>query len=154
MTKKHTDTTPEAQPDYQDLYLRVAAEQDNSRKRFEQEKQNLAKFAKADAALSLLPVLDNFYRATEHVPEDQKGSAWLTGILHIQKQLQDVLGEWQVEEIQVATGDKFDPSLHESMAAEPNDQIPEDHIVSVLNRGYRLHGRVLRPALVVTSQNK
>jgi len=141
-----------AEPDYKVLYQRLLADQENNRRRFEQDKQQYAKYALVGAAESLLPVVDNFYRATEHVPADQKDSAWLTGIMHIQKQLGAALEEWGVEEIPAKPGDAFDPQLHEAIGTVENAEIPEDHIATIQNRGYRLNGRVIRPVIVLTSK--
>jgi molecular chaperone GrpE len=100
----------------------------------------------------LLPVVDNFYRATEHVPEDQKDSTWLTGILYIQKQLISTLESWGVEEIPTKIGDPLDPTIHEAIGIVDNSDIPEDHIASIQNKGYRLNDRVIRPVVVMTSK--
>lgn len=150
MTKKST-AQPEA-PDYKDLYQRSLAEVENTRKRFEQEKQQISRYALGGAAESLLPVVDNFYRATEHVPAEQQGSPWLAGIFHIQKQLLDTLAEWGVREMAVAPGDSFNPAEHEAIGTVVQPDQPEDQIVTVSARGYFLHGRILRPARVITSK--
>jgi molecular chaperone GrpE len=147
-----TSHKTEKEPDYKELYQRSLAEQENQRKRLEQEKQQFAKFALLGAIENLLPIVDNFYRATEHVPAEQKDSPWLTGIMHIQKQLQNTLEAWGVEEIPTHLGDPLDPALHEAIGTVENSEIPEDHIVTVQNRGYRLNGRVIRPATVLTSK--
>lgn len=143
------ETAPEA--NYQDLYARALAEGENLRKRFEQEKAQFSKFALSGAVESLLPVVDNFYRATEHVPEEQKNSAWLTGIMHIQKQLLDTLSDWGVAEIPVKIGDQFDPSLHEAIGTVETDDVADDAIVSIQQRGYTLKDRIIRPAQVTTN---
>jgi molecular chaperone GrpE len=140
-----------ATPDYQELYLRSVAEQENLRKRLEQDKRQFTQFALSGAVESLLPVVDNFYRATEHVPEDQKTSGWITGILHIQKQLTDILGDWGVTEIPVKPGDAFSDSLHEAIGTTETTEVPEDAVAQVNQRGYKLHDKVIRPARVTTN---
>lgn len=142
-----------AEPDYKELYQRSLADVENMRKRMQQEKEQISRFALAQSVSSLLPIVDNFYRAIEHVPEDQKESPWLTGILYIQKQLTDVLSEWGVEEIPAKPGDVFNPDLHEALDTEVAEGLEDDRIVRVQNRGYQLHGRVVRPATVITSKN-
>jgi molecular chaperone GrpE len=151
--KKDSAPTDEhvAQPDYQDLYQRSVAEQENLKKRLEQEKRQFTQFALAGAVESLLPVVDNFYRATEHVPAENQNSAWLTGIMHIQKQLSDVLAEWGVEEIGVKPGDAFNPEEHEAIGTTEVSEVPEDAVAVVNQRGYKLNGKVLRPAKVTTN---
>ena len=139
--------------DYRELYQRLLADQENLRKRFDQDKQQFLKFAHESAVESLLPIVDNFYRATEHVPEENKDSSWLTGILYIQKQLVTVMEGWGVEEIAVKSGDLLDPAVHEAIGTTENTDIPEDHIVTVQNKGYTLNGKVVRPATVITSKH-
>jgi molecular chaperone GrpE len=148
-----TEETEEqtAQPDYQDLYQRSLAEQENLKKRLEQEKRQFAQFALSGAVESLLPVVDNFYRATEHVPAENQNSAWLTGIMHIQKQLSDVLAEWGVVEINVKPGDAFNAEEHEAIGTVDTQEVPEDAVAAVNQRGYTLNGKVLRPAKVTTN---
>ena len=145
--------SPVEETSYLELYQRALAEQENLRKRMETEKRQFTKFALAGAAESLLPVVDNFYRATEHIPEDQAKSPWITGIMHIQKQLLDTLTEWGVQEIQVAPGAAFNPHQHEAIASETNPDLPDDSVIRVQQRGYMLHERVLRPAQVITNNH-
>lgn len=147
----HAEDSIEESEDYKALYQRALAEQENMRKRLTTEKDQFAKFAQLGTALDLLPVVDNFYRATDHVPADQKENAWITGILYIQKQLLDVLSSWGVEEMTVEPGQTFTPDEHEALSTTPSDSIAADHIVSIQNRGYRMNGRVIRPAQVVVS---
>ncbi len=141
----------EVTQNYQELYLRSVAEQENLRKRLEQEKRQFAQFALAGAVESLLPVVDNFYRATAHVPADQQNSSWLTGILHIQKQLTDILAEWGVEEIPVKAGDPFNAEVHEAIGTMESEELPEDTVAVVNQRGYKLQGKVIRPVIVTTN---
>lgn len=154
--KKESDIAEEEsrdtnQVDYHDLYQRSLAEQENLKKRLEQEKRQFAQFALSGAVESLLPVVDNFYRATEHVPAESQDSAWLTGIMHIQKQLTDVMAEWGVEEMNVKPGDAFNAEQHEAIGILEVQDVPEDSISQVTQKGYMLHGKVLRPAKVMTN---
>lgn len=141
----------DVQPNYQELYVRLLAEQENLRKRLETDKQQFAKFAQMGAAESLIPIVDNFYRATDHIPDAQKQEGWIVGIMHIQKQLLDCLESWGVTEIPAKPGDAFDAALHEAIGTAVDESVAEDHIISIQNRGYKLHGRVLRPVQVTTS---
>lgn len=138
---------------YKELYQRALADLENTRKRFETEKTQIARFAQFAAALDLLPVIDNFYRATEHVPAEQQQEAWVVGVMHIQKQLLEVLSDWGVSEIPAQVGDQFDPNLHEALGTTLNDQVPEDQIITIQSKGYRLQDRVLRPTKVIVSKS-
>lgn len=151
-SSEYEEVQSEEQPDYEALYLRALADQENARKRASVEKEQFAKFAQTGAVLDLLPVVDNFYRATEHIPEDQKGSPWLTGIMYIQKQLIDVLTQMGVEEIAAKPGDAFNSELHEAIGTAINEEVPEDHIITIQNKGYTLHGKVIRPVQAIVSK--
>ncbi len=141
-------------PDYEALYRRALADAENARKRMEEEKRQVTRFAQEDLISELLPVVDNFYRATEHVPEDQKNSPWTAGILHIRKQLLDVLDAAGVVEVSATIGDRFNPTQHEAIGTAVREDMEEDHIVEIKNRGYLLRDRVLRPAMVIVSTAK
>jgi molecular chaperone GrpE len=151
--KKKSEQPVEEALDYHSLYQRSLADLENSRKRMEEEKRQFGKFALEGFIEELLPVIDNFYRATEHIPDEQKEAGWVTGILYIQKQLADTLAQRGVTEISAKVGDQFDPHRHEAIATENNPEIPDDHIIEIKNRGYMLHDRVLRPAHVVVSHH-
>ena len=137
--------------EYREKWQRALAETENLRKRQEVERVNWSKFALNDFLSDLLPVLDNFDRATEHVPAELQNSAWVTGILYIQKNLMDTLSRKGVEEIPVKIGDSLDPAKHEAIGVEEVEG-EEDKITKVVNKGYMIHDRVLRPVQVFVSQ--
>jgi molecular chaperone GrpE len=139
-------------PDYKELWLRAQAELDNSRKRFEADRAQHVKYSQSGLLEDLLPVVDNFYRATAHVPDEQKGSSWVAGIQYIQKNLLDVLENYHVKEMPLKPGDPFNASREEAIGTISDTDIPEDHIVEVVMKGYLLHDRVLRPAQVMVSK--
>ena len=139
--------------DYKAKWQRSLAEMENLRKRQEQEKLHFLRFSLEGFAEELLPVVDNFYRATEHIPAEQQGAPWVTGIQYIQKNLLDTLEKRGVREIPVKAGDAFDPTRHEAIGTAEDAAVPEGHIAEVKNRGYMLYDRVLRPAHVTVSKN-
>ena len=148
-----TDEQSEAtQPDYKELYQRTLADQENARRRGEQERQAFTKFALEGFVHDLLPIVDNFDRATEHVPDAQKSDPWTTGILHIQKQLTSLLEEYNVTEIPAKLGDHFDHNMHEAIGTEEQEGAAEDTIIAIKTKGYRLHDRLLRPTQVIVSK--
>jgi molecular chaperone GrpE len=149
------ETAAEA-PDFQALYQRSLADLENMRKRFGDERKLLSKLAIGDLVIELLPVLDNFTRATEHVPADQKDSPWSTGILYIRKQLMDVLGNRGVSEVLARVGDTFDPEMHEAIGTVVDNDKPEDAVAEVKSHGYKLNDRIIRPVqvIVVTHESK
>lgn len=127
-------------------YLRLAADFDNYKKRARQEQADLVHSANEDLIGRLLPVIDNFHRILESAPEDPD-DAWLKGAKLTLRQLEELLAAQGVSPIE-AVGQPFDPSLHEAIGHEESDEHPEDTVVSEVRRGYRLHDRVVRPALV------
>ena len=137
------------EPDYKDKWQRALADMENMRKRSEADRLNLSRYALEGFVEELLPVVDNFYRATEHVPAELQESAWVKGVMYIQKNMLDVLERRGITEIPANVGDSFDPAKHESIGtAELPDQA-DDTITEVKNKGYMLHERVLRPSQVI-----
>lgn len=138
-----------------DGWKRCLADFENYKKQQTQSQKDFAKFANLDLIMQILPVLDNFHASTDHVPEDQKENPWVTGIMHIQKQLESVLKDNGVEEIGVKEGDEFDPVLHEAMqkdTKETNMDTKEANKISkVLSKGYKIENKVIRPARVIVN---
>jgi molecular chaperone GrpE len=128
-----------------DRLARLQAEFDNYRKRSARENADFRDFAVADAARTLLPVIDNFSLALKNAsakPEDLR-----KGVELIHKQLQDVLQKLNVERIP-AQGQPFDPNVHEAIEVVESDDVPDHHVLEELQPGYRIKGRLLRPAMV------
>jgi molecular chaperone GrpE len=127
-------------------YLRLAADFDNYKKRVRQEQSETIQRANVDLIGTLLPVVDNFHRVIESAPAGVD-DAWLKGIKLTLQQLDELLVSQGVSAIE-AIGTPFDPTLHEAIGHEESDEQPEDTVVSEVRKGYRLHDRVVRPALV------
>ncbi len=125
-------------------YLRTLADFENFRKRSEREKQDYFRYALADAFRDLLPVIDNFDRALEHAEE---GDEFHRGVALIYKQMFDVLQRYGLKTIDQA-GVRFDPNIHEAVVREENPDVPGHTVVQILQKGYFLNDRLLRPALV------
>jgi molecular chaperone GrpE len=127
-------------------YLRLAADFDNYKKRSRQEHSETVQRANTDLIGKLLPVVDNFHRVIESAPPEVD-DAWLKGIKLTLQQLDELLASQGVSPIE-SVGKPFDPSLHEAIGHEESDEHPEDTVVTEVRKGYRLHDRVVRPALV------
>lgn len=131
-----------------DLFERLArlqAEFDNYRKRAAKENADYRDYAVSDAARSLLPVIDSFTLALKNAaakPEDLR-----KGVELIFKQLQDVLQKLNIERVP-AQGEPFDPRVHEAIEMVETDAAPDHHVLEELQPGYRIKGRLLRPAMV------
>ena len=140
-----TDETLRAEnQQLKDRYLRTLADFENFRKRNEREKTDFFKHALGAVLKDILPVLDNFDRALEHAEE---GDDFHKGVLLIYKQLFDVLEKHGLKTID-ETGAHFDPNIHEAVIREEDGSVPSHTVVAVLQKGYFLHDRLLRPALV------
>jgi molecular chaperone GrpE len=127
-----------------DRYLRTLADFENFRKRSEREKSDFFKYALAGLLRELLPVLDNFDRALDHAGD---GDDFHRGVLLIYKQLFDTLTKHGLRPIDQSNV-PFDPKIHEAVIREENPSVPSQTVVGVLQKGYFLHDRLLRPAMV------
>jgi molecular chaperone GrpE len=136
--------------EWNDKYLRLAADFDNFKKRVRQEQLNTMQHASSELIGRLLPVLDDMQNVLEHRPRDLDES-WVKGLELSVRKLEEALGTHGLEPID-AVGAPFDPKLHEAIGHEESSEHPEDTVVSELRRGYRVRDRVVRPALVKVSR--
>ena len=138
---------------FRNLLQRVQADSINYKRRVEEEREELGKRANANLVTRLLPVLDDFERARQHIPKDDALSPWLAGVELAYRNLRGVLDSFGVTQIE-ALDKTFDPLEHESVYYEFSDDHEEGKVVTVVREGYKLHGRVLRPAQVTVSRRK
>jgi molecular chaperone GrpE len=131
---------------------RMTADFANFRKRNESERAEFAKFAKADLIAKLLDVLDGYDRALATVPDDVKGQPWVEGMWLVERKLRKVLEAEGLEPID-SLGNPFDPYLHQAVAYIESDE-PEGTVIEEHQKAYRLHDRVIRPALVTVAKKK
>lgn len=132
-------------------YMRIAADFDNFRKRQSRDQDDLKLQLTCSTLSEILPVVDNFERARQQLnPESEEAQALHRSYQGLYKQLVDVLKQLGVAPMRVV-GQDFDPTLHEAVLREPSDEHPEDVVIEELQRGYHLHGRVLRHAMVKVS---
>ncbi|MFY0992202.1 nucleotide exchange factor GrpE [Halomonas sp. C05BenzN] len=133
-----------------DQALRAAAEAQNVRRRAEQEAEKARKFALEKFVRELLPVVDSLEKALEAMGEDAT-EAHREGVSMTLKMQHDVLGKFGVEVVE-PHGEPFDPQYHEAMAMVPNPELEPNTVMEVMQKGYLLNGRLVRPAMVVVSQ--
>jgi molecular chaperone GrpE len=136
---------------YKDVALRSVADLDNYRKRMAREKDDAIRYANASFLERLIPILDNFELGLRAAKAGGSQSAVLDGMMMVFKQLQEFLASCGVETID-ATGQHFDPNVHEAIAQEQNAEVPEGVVIRQLRKGYRLKDRLIRPANVVVSK--
>ena len=134
-----------------DGWMRVQAEFANARKRMEKERVDTYANARADMASKLLPVMDDFERALANLPEEIVGNSWLEGIELVQRKLTGILEGMNVKLIE-AVGQPFDPNYHEAIMQESSDEHESGTVSKVLQQGYRIGERVIRPALVYVAE--
>lgn len=137
-------------------YLRLSADFDNYKKRLAKEKQEILDFGNAQRLKELLFVLDNIERAIE-LSEESHGEktdfvAFLDGIKLVHAQFLSGLGNFGVTEIDSGKGTVFDPSYHEAVYKEHSETYESGTIISEVQKGYLLNGRLLRPSMVSVSQ--
>ena len=131
-----------------DQYQRVLAEYANYKRRTEQEKLQVGEFTTAELLKKLLPVVDNFDRAAAA----EAGPAYKDGILMIVKQFDETLKKMGLAEIE-AEGKPFDPEIHYAVQrVDATDGVESDTVTAVLQKGYTLGDRLIRPAMVVVAE--
>lgn len=129
----------------EDKWKRTAAEMQNYRQQVERDKIEFVKFACEKALASLLPVLDNFKRASAHLPEDLKNNDWAKGVTAIEIQFEEILDGLGLKKISIKSGEDYNPNQHEVVATTAGEK---NKIIDVLEDGYELNGKILRPAKV------
>jgi len=132
--------------DLRDQCLRRMADTDNLRKRLEREKAEYYQFATSELLLELLSVLDNLERALQNSGEGD-GKTLRDGVELIYRMTWSLLQRKGVQPIEIKDA-KFDPNLHHAMAMEESEAVEEPEVTEVLQKGYMLHNRLLRPSLV------
>ena len=139
-----------------DRLLRAMAEMENVRRRTEREKQDTARYAISNFARDVLTIGDNLKRAIDHVPaeaaaQDPALKSFLEGVELTERELLNMLERHGVTRIEPA-GQRFDPNCHQAMYEVPNADVPEGTVVEVMQAGYMIGDRCLRPALVAVSK--
>jgi molecular chaperone GrpE len=128
----------------QDRFLRIQAEFQNSRKRAERERVEFAEYASTEAVRALLPILDDFERATKTESSDRE---YGKGMEMIYQRFYDSLKKLGLEPI-VSAGQPFDPHIHHAVEMVETDDAPDHTVLDEYQRGYNFKGRLLRPAMV------
>jgi len=124
----------------------VQADFQNYKKRIEKDRQLQAETLRANAMRQYIEVLDDIQLALKNVPEDKEAIQWSAGIELVQRKMQMVLDNEGVKPIPVEG--EFNPTLHEAISSEPSEEVESGHIIGVIQEGYQIGNRVLRPARV------
>ena len=134
--------------EYLDSLQRERASFANYKRRVDQENALLADRLLGDHIKIFLPVMDDLERALNHTPSDPNCANWISGIELIRKKLLKTLEAQNITAIDLKPGDLFDPLNQEAITHEENDQFSDGEIIEVLQTGYQLKERIIRPALV------
>jgi molecular chaperone GrpE len=137
-----------------DRFLRVSAEFENYKKRAAREMNDFRKFANESFIKAMLPVVDNLDRAIESSSNDDHAqNSVLEGVNMTLKEILKVFEQFNVKPFE-SLGKAFDPALHQAVMQEETNDHPENTVLNELQKGYMMHDRLLRPAMVVVSKTK
>jgi len=149
--KSLLEQTEKEKQDLYDRLLRSTADFDNFRKRVSREKDELIRYGNEKLARELLPVVDNFERALQQAENSPDNKALREGIEMILKQFITVLDKFGVKYF-TSVGQPFDPNKHEAMVHQESCEHEENAVISEFQKGYYLHDKLLRPAMVVVAK--
>lgn len=130
--------------------IRAKADLENFRRRMRREMDDQLKFANQGLISELLPVIDNVYRAISAASKDEASTGLLEGFLMVAQQLIGTLKTHHCHAID-AVGEVFDPNRHEAISQMPSDEVEKGYVLQVVQEGYMLHDRVVRPSQVIIS---
>ena len=136
-----------------DKYLRLAAEFDNYKRLIQRDQRDQIRFGNEQLLKELLPVLDNLERAIKASQEGGDSNVLIQGVDLTLKQLTGVLSRFHVKPVETV-GQLFNPATHQSVTSVASKKIPEQHVVEEFQRGYLLHDRILRAAMVSVSSGQ
>jgi molecular chaperone GrpE len=136
--------------EYLEGWQRARAEFANARKRLEKQRSEAYQNAASDYAQKLLPVLDDFSRAIDSVPEMIESDKWYEGIELVHKKLVAILENLNVKAIE-AVGKPFDPNIHEALSLVESEDVESGAVVEEIQVGYRIGDKVIRPSLVIVA---
>ncbi|MFV0291700.1 MAG: nucleotide exchange factor GrpE [Paracoccus sp. (in: a-proteobacteria)] len=136
-----------------DRFMRALADAENARKRADKERRDAEQYGGTRLARDLLPVYDHLHRALDAVPEEQRSAnaAVLEGVELTLRELGNVFGKHGITVLRPKLGEKFDPQLHEAMFEAPVPDTAAGDIIQLMEPGFMLHDRLLRPAKVGVS---
>ena len=133
-------------------WQRARADYQNLKRRTDEQRAESASIAGDRLLIRVLDLADDFDLAVEHVPEDAKDSPWVEGITAIDRKLRALLEAEGIEAME-GEGEPFDPQTQQAISYEDTADVPDGTVIKVLQRGFTINGRILRPALVAVARN-
>ncbi|MCP3875906.1 MAG: nucleotide exchange factor GrpE [Desulfobacteraceae bacterium] len=134
-----------------DRVLRLSAEFENFKKRKQRESDEFKKFANETVFKQFLTVVDNLERAIDSVQDNSDEEGLLSGVKLTYKEIKKIFETFNVKTVE-AENQLFDPNFHQAVTQEETDEFPENTVTNVLQKGYLLHDRLIRPAMVVVAK--
>ncbi len=148
------DKAEEIADNFQEKYMKVLAEMENLRKRFESERQDVMKYKASSFIQNILPTVDMFEMALNAQNLSDEVKNWLVGFEMIFNNFKTALESEGVKEIKVNKGDEFDANFHFAIEEVETDEVESGKIYQVKSKGYTLHDKLIRPATVVVAKNE
>jgi molecular chaperone GrpE len=148
--RERTAAIEQERDEFRGLLQRIRADFENYQKRAQRDLEQERRYWHGSLALDLLPILDNFERAVAAAKQAGETGPLVQGVAMIQAQVLDALKRHGITRIE-AQGQPFDPNLHQAVMQQPSTEYPPNTVLQVLEQGFLIHDRVLRPARVVVS---
>ncbi|MGE4266991.1 MAG: nucleotide exchange factor GrpE [Deferribacterales bacterium] len=148
LLREQNERLAEALAAAKDSELRSLAEMDNVRKRLTKEFDDKLKYSNLNLISALFPVMDNFEMALSHISGENPVEGLKEGVHLTLKQMSETLEKYGLKEIELNIGDEFNPQFHEALMVDCDENYEDNKILMVLQKGYTLHGRVVRPSKV------
>jgi molecular chaperone GrpE len=136
-----------------DRYVRLAAEFENYKRLSQRDQRDQIRYGNEQLIKELLPAVDNMERAIKAATNGGSGNALIQGVDLTLKQLIGALGKFGVQPIE-SVGQPFDPTVHQAVSQIPSESVPAQHVAEEYQKGYRLHDRILRAAMVSVSTGR
>jgi molecular chaperone GrpE len=149
MTDEHVEQEEQVEQEVDDRLLRLAADFENYKKRAARERQEYVSFANERLLKELLPVLDDLERALNSAERHEEAQLE-EGVRLVHRSLASLLERQGVQEI--STEGKFDPHVHEALLAQPSEEAEHGDVLDVIQKGYKIGDRVVRPARVIVAE--
>lgn len=153
--QKKIEELEKIQQEYKENALRAMAEAENIKKRTEKEIQEIKKYALSAFIESLVPVVENLYRSTEHILEEHRANISVKkiveGIEMTQSEFMKLLERQGIKRVMPAVGEDFNPNLHQAISMISNSEIKKNSIHNIIEAGYTINERLIKPALVVVN---
>jgi molecular chaperone GrpE len=150
LSEDKLDKTLKENKELQDRLLRISAEFENFKKRNRREMSEFKKFASEVLIKDLLPVVDNLDRALETTSTDEASKAINEGVSMTRDEMLRVFSKYGVQPVEALEKD-FDPAFHQAVGQEEDAECPKNKVLKEYQKGYTIHGRLLRPSMVIVS---